>query len=231
MQVTRRTALTGAGASAVVGSLSLLSAGSAEAATAPVLKTGSSGAWTSALQSRLSALGYWLGAVDGQFGGLTQQAVIAIQKVAGVSRDGVCGPVTWSKVNAGVRPRGASRSGHVIEIDKSRQVLLHVDSGRVRQILSTSTGSGQRYYSRGSWHTASTPSGRYRVFRSVNGWDYGPLGGLYRPRYFDGGIAVHGYGYVPAYPASHGCCRVSLQAMDMVWSADTMPIGSPVWVY
>lgn len=168
MEITRRSALTAVGASAAVGSLSLLSAGSAEAVTAPTLKVGMTGSWVSTLQSRLSAHGYWLGAVDGQFGGLTQQAVIAIQKIAGISRDGICGPVTWSKVNAGVRPSAASRTGHVIEVLKWRQVLLTVDGGRVGRVLNTSTGSGQRYYSGGTWHTAVTPSGHYRVFRSVD---------------------------------------------------------------
>jgi len=47
-----------------------------------------------ALQATLTSLGYWLGEVDGQFGDLTRQAVVAIQKVTGLSRDGTCGPLT-----------------------------------------------------------------------------------------------------------------------------------------
>ena len=45
----------------------------------------------------------------------------------------------------------------------------------------------------------------------------GPLR-LWRPRYFNGGIAVHGSPSIPAYPASHGCARVSNAAMDMIWA-------------
>jgi hypothetical protein len=53
-----------------------------------------------------------------------------------------------------------------------------------------------------------------------------------RPRYFHpDGIAVHGYPSVPPYPASHGCARVSEEAMDMVWARDLMPVGSAVRVY
>ena len=31
------------------------------------------------------------------------------------------------------------------------------------------------------------------IARQVDGYDQGPLGTLYRPRYFYGGVAVHGY--------------------------------------
>lgn len=232
MDIARRDLIRGAVGVIAAGSLTLAAGGEpASAASQPMLRVGSRGASVVALQQRLSSLGYWLGGVDGIFGDLTRQAVVAIQKVAGVSRDGICGPVTWSQVNAGRRPGARSRSGHVIEIDKARQILMVVDSGRPGRILSTCTGSGLRYYSAGAWHTALTPSGSFRVFRSVNGWDYGPLGGLYRPKYFNGGIAVHGYTSVPVYPASHGCCRVSLPAMDMLWAAGGIAIGNVVSVY
>ena len=78
---------------------------------------------------------------------------------------------------------------------------------------------------------ATTPAGTYSTFRSVDRLDKGPLGDLWRPRYFNGGIAVHGSGSIPGYPASHGCARVSNGAMNMIWSADLMPIGGRVTVY
>jgi lipoprotein-anchoring transpeptidase ErfK/SrfK len=36
---------------------------------------------------------------------------------------------------------------------------------------------------------------------------------------------------VPAYPASHGCVRVSVAAMDMIWEQDILPRGTTVVVY
>jgi hypothetical protein len=42
---------------------------------------------------------------------------------------------------------------------------------------------------------------------------------------------VHGYSSVPAYPASHGCARVSTAAMDMIWANQLMPRGATVLVY
>jgi lipoprotein-anchoring transpeptidase ErfK/SrfK len=46
-----------------------------------------------------------------------------------------------------------------------------------------------------------------------------------------GGIAIHGDSSVPAHPVSHGCVRVSNQAIDWIWATGSDPIGTPVWVY
>jgi len=231
MELNRRDVLRGA-AVATAGSLAILAgAEPASAATRPTLRVGSRGSQVLALQRRLSSLGYWLGTVDGQFGDLTRQAVVAIQKVAGLPRNGICGPATWSRVNAGTRPRARSGRGHVVEIRKASQTLLIVDSGVVKRIYNTSTGTGRRYLSRGRWHIAVTPSGGFRVFRRVNGTDRSPLGTLYRPQYFNGGIAVHGYTSVPSTPASHGCVRVSVRAMDNLWGVGGIQVGTSVMVY
>ncbi|MFM8945634.1 MAG: L,D-transpeptidase, partial [Actinomycetota bacterium] len=63
------------------------------------------------------------------------------------------------------------------------------------------------------------------------GWWAGDLGEIYRPKYFNGGIAIHGSRSIPNYPASHGCVRVSVPAMDMLWASKMLPIGTKVWVY
>jgi peptidoglycan hydrolase-like protein with peptidoglycan-binding domain len=209
----------------------LTAPGKASRATRPTLRVGSRGSAVLALQERLAALGYWLGRVDEQFGDLTRQAVVAIQKVSGLSRDGICGPLTWARLDAGTRPKARSAAGHVVEIRKTTQTLLIVDSGVVRRIYNTSTGSSQRYLQDGSWRIATTPSGSFRVSLRVDGWRNGPLGGLYRPQYFKEDIAVHGYTSVPSSPASHGCCRVSLPAMDNLWGVGGMQVGSSVIVY
>jgi len=232
MELNRRDLLRGAGAVATAGSLTFFGgAGTALAATGPTLRVGSHGAQVLALQRRLTSLGYWLGRSDGSFGDLTRQAVVALQKVAGLPRDGVCGPATLSRVVSGIRPLARSRKGHVVEISKTTQTLLIVDSGVVKGIYNTSTGSGQRYFSAGNWHTALTPTGSFRVYRQVNAWDPGPLGKLYRPKYFNRGIAIHGYTQVPSTAASHGCCRVSLQAIDNLWGVRGIPVGTAVLVY
>jgi lipoprotein-anchoring transpeptidase ErfK/SrfK len=205
---------------------------SATESTTRLLSRGDSGPAVRTLQKKLNALGYWTGGkADGEFGGNTEQAVFALEKVARLKPDGVVGPKVWRALEQRVRPRARSTRGHVIEVDKKRQVLKIVNDGKVRYTLNTSTGSGERYASRGSMHIASTPSGSYRVFRQIDGYRHAPLGLLYRPKYFNGGIAVHGANSVPTYPASHGCVRVSNAAADWIWDTNKMPIGTRVRVY
>ena len=181
------------------------------------------------VQQRLAALGYWNGTpealrhVDGP-----GRDGAAEGRRAG--RDGVLGPATRQALQAGVRPQSRI-GGDGVEIDKARQLLLVVRGGRVTTILNTSTGSGEHYTSEGQQFVALTPAGTFSTFRSVDHLDKGPLGDLWRPRYFNGGIAVHGAGSIPGYPASHGCARVSNPAMDMIWANNLMPIGSRVVVY
>lgn len=196
------------------------------------LRPGAKGAEVLALQQRLRGLGYWLGTPDGTYGGLTVQAVMAFQKVEGLERDGIVGPGTAATLEQAGRPQAASTGGDLIEIDKARQVLFVVRGGDVEWVLNVSTGTEEPYWVNGRTELADTPEGDWQVAWVHDGVDVGELGGLYRPRYFHrDGIAVHGYHDVPAYPASHGCVRVSNQAMDWIWSEGLMPVGSPVWVH
>ena len=197
-----------------------------------LLRLGDTGPEVEALQHRLADLGYWLGEIDGEFGGLTEQAVFALQKAAGGDPDGVVGPQTREALADGVRPTARSEDGRVVEIDLDRQLLLLVDDGTVEQIFHTSTGTWEYYTHDGEEYLADTPRGEWEIGWQVDGWDPGPLGRLYRPKYFHSqGIAIHGYPDVPPYPASHGCARVSLAAMDWLWDTGQLPIGTPVWVY
>jgi hypothetical protein len=196
-----------------------------------MLRPGDTGAQVLALQQKLLGLGYWLSSADGSYGVTTQQAVLALQKAAGLGRDGVAGPATMAAITRGVRPSPRSTSGHVIEIDKTRQLLLVVNNGHVDQTIATSTGSYAPYTSQGQQYIAATPDGHFTIFRQVDGVDPGPLGSLYRPKYFNGGIAIHGYTDVPAEPASHGCARVSNPAIDYLWGSGAAAIGTAVWVY
>jgi hypothetical protein len=194
------------------------------------LREGDRGPAVLALQQRLSVLGYWLGVPDGHFGDLTEQAVYALQKAAGLTRDGRVGSRTAKALADGVRPRAHSTAGHVVEVDLVRQLVLVVDDGRVSLVLNTSTGSGRYYWYEGRRHLAVTPRGRFAVYAAIDGLRISPLGRLWRPKYFHGGIALHGSLFVPPWPDSHGCVRLSDPAIDMLWTAGLAPIGTPVWV-
>lgn len=185
------------------------------------LRLGAEGPDVLAVQRRLRALGFWLGAADGRYGGATMHAVTAFQKTAGLRPDGITGSQTRQALREAARATARSRAGRVIEVDLRRQVILVVRDGVVEWVVDTSTGRVP----------GSTPTGRFTVYRQIDGYHQSPLGVLYRPRYVVGGVAVHGYPSVPPYPASHGCIRVINAAMDWIWATDAMPIGRPVWIY
>lgn len=197
-----------------------------------VLRPGATGPEVEKLQSQLAAAGYWLGTPDGTFGLLTQQAVLAVQKAAGIGLDGMVGPATRAAIARGVRPDGRSTQGLVLEVDKGRQLLMVVRDGHVETIFNTSTGTEQIYYHGGVQYLADTPPGTWKMSWQVDGVDHGTLGDLYRPKYFHvDGIAIHGYASVPARAASHGCVRVTNPAMDWLWSSGDAVIGTTVLVY
>jgi hypothetical protein len=97
-----------------------------------------------------------------------------------------------------------------IEIDVERQVMFHWVNGSLARILPVSTGNNERYCVDGECDTAVTPGGSFRIGRKAAGLEVAPLGELWWPMYFNGGIAIHGSPSVPAYPASHGCIRIPM---------------------
>jgi peptidoglycan hydrolase-like protein with peptidoglycan-binding domain len=196
------------------------------------LELGAEGPAVGALQQRLADLGFWLGDADGNYGQLTRQAVMAFQKAEGITRDGVAGPQTQQHLQSASRPSPRDASGDHIEVDLERQLLLVVRGGQVHWALNTSTGNGEAYARpSGGSGVARTPRGDFAIERQINGMRRAELGNLYRPKYFRGGIAVHGSGSIPAHPASHGCVRVTNSAMDLLWSSGLAEIGTPVTVY
>jgi N-acetylmuramoyl-L-alanine amidase len=203
----------------------------ATAAAQPTLRLGARGGAVVTLQKRLTALHYFdVSAADGVFGQNTYHAVIAFQKVQGLGRDGIVGSATWAKLARPYVPAARYRLATAsLEVNLARQVIYYVRNGAIQRIIDASTGSGKWYYSQGRWAKAVTPTGRFTIYSRYNGWQAGPLGSLYRPNYFRGGYAVHGMTSVPAYPASHGCVRMTVPTMDRMWSS--LRIGMPVAIY
>lgn len=74
-------------------------AGSITLSTNTTLKNGSTGSGVTALQSALSALGYTVGTIDGDFGSNTESAVKTFQTANGLTVDGVAGPITLAAIN------------------------------------------------------------------------------------------------------------------------------------
>ncbi len=137
------------------------------------------------------------------------------------------------------RPSGRSTAGTLVEVDKAKQLVYIVRDGVTEWVLNASTGSEIPYEeedqnSPGEIQIGDsvTRTGLFEVYRErEEGWWEGDLGEIYRPKYFDYGIALHGSYNVPDYPASHGCVRLSIPAMDWIWDNDIVPKGTPVWVH
>jgi lipoprotein-anchoring transpeptidase ErfK/SrfK len=185
-----------------------------------VLKSGSVGTRTRAIQESLKFQRYDPGEPDGKFGLKTTQAVWAFQALNGLAKDGVVGPETEAAILAAkpqVMLRPELGPTHV-EVDLTRQVMIVWRDGAPKLITHVSTGSQVPYCEDTdegrNCGNAVTPEGTYQFGRRVEGWRVAPLGKLYNPVYFNGGIAVHGAPSVPNHPASHGCVRISMSIAE-----------------
>lgn len=65
-----------------------------------MLSAGSKGDEVKQLQQRLQLLGYYGGAVDGDFGMGTRKAVVQFQKANGLDADGIVGDATWKALRS-----------------------------------------------------------------------------------------------------------------------------------
>lgn len=199
-----------------------------------------SGPPTRAAQKKLLQLGFWLRGTDGRFEDTTRQAVMAFQKYYRLKPTGSITAGTAYLLDTITTPAIAfSTQGTLAEVDKQRQLLFLVVEGKTAAVLNASTGDDREYEEpdantpgviiRG---VALTPEGTFTINRErPDGWWIGDLGQIYRPKYFVGGVAIHGSTSVPAYPASHGCVRVSVSAMDMIWDEGLLPRGTTVVVH
>lgn len=184
-----------------------------------------------AVQRTLTALRYYLGGIDGERDAGFRSAVMAFQKVNGLHADGTVGPKTLAALKHPVAPRlKGSGSGTRVEVDLTKQVLYLVKGGALARILPVSSGSGERYRIKGGGlATALTPVGYYTIERRIVGERVADLGTLYDPQYFYRGWAIHGSNSVPAYPASHGCVRVT--RADATWLLGQIGVGTQVYLY
>ena len=77
----------------------------------PVLRKGDDGKAVERLQRALTAAGHALTA-DGDFGGVTERALLAFQRAHGLTADGVAGPATWAALHPVAPAKPSSRRTH-----------------------------------------------------------------------------------------------------------------------
>ncbi len=172
------------------------------------LEVGSKGTLVSFLESRLTALHYPCGPVDGVYDYRTRDGVMAFQKVEQLERTGRVNEQVWGILATATDPQPRrSGKGTRCEVDIARQVLFMITDNKVTKVVHVSTGKN------------GTRTGHFRIQEKYKGWidcitvnDY-----MYYPSYIVGKIAVHGYPSVPAYPASHGCVRTPVWITEEVF--------------
>jgi L,D-transpeptidase-like protein/putative peptidoglycan binding protein/sporulation and spore germination protein len=173
------------------------------------------------LQLRLATLGYLDPAsVSGTLDYLTEEALLAFQGWDGLARTGTVTGETQLALFRASRPRPTThRTGRHVEIHRDLGVLLLVDGNDIVRAIHTSTGSFGR-----------TPSGTFHVYRKeLLSWSQPFHVWMPYAAYFVGGIAMHEYSDVPAYPASHGCVRLPAGEANHVYAF--VDIGTPVYVF
>ena len=210
----------------------------AAAAYAPPTRTlapGMKGADVKALQQRLWSLKYYLGTIDGQFGGNTQAALWAFQEINGIK---VTGVVDAATKNALVHPKTykspsyAGKHANRVEVNQALEVLVLFKNNTISLISHVSSGGGY-YYNCGSagCSRAVTPNGTYNTTVYMPGWVKVPLGEMYNPVFFISTVfAIHGDTYVPKGPASHGCVRVPMVVAGVFHKQFKTP-GEQVHIY
>jgi N-acetylmuramoyl-L-alanine amidase len=205
------------------------------------LSLGDTGPDVRALERRLRALHYDTGTVSDSYSIDTLHAVTAFEKVQGLSRDGQAGPSVWKALNHPkiIKLRYPSAGTYEVEVNIEKQVLLLGKNGKVVRILDTSTAGGYQFTgSDGQEETAITPRGHFTIQYKLTGTHVSDLGTLYYPSYFTNtGYAIHGEGNgnsagnVPPFPASHGCVRITDNAVLRYFSTPWLAVGASVWIY
>lgn len=211
------------------------------------LGQGMVGGEVEALQSTLADRQFDPGPIDGIFGGATLRAVWAFEKIVlGTPREemrGIVTPDIWDTLNSGFRvaPRRTPGGTHM-EVYLPEQVSVLFEAGEARVISHVSSGAGVEWCDvveidlddgtteeKGICGISITPGGVYHFERKIDGWRNAKLGRLYKPFYFNYGIAIHGAGNVPAYPASRGCVRHPMHIAEYL--PDLIEVGDMIYVF
>jgi len=181
-------------------------------------------------EGRLAELGYGPGRVDGVIDNTARNALVAFQKWEGRKVTGRLSRDDLEALMSAESPQAKDTGYRHVEVDIDRQVLLMTnDEGVVERMLPVSSGSNKQYKEKRASGLAYTPRGRFRVNAKIAGWRESPLGLLYYPSYFSGGVAIHGNPSVPHEPESHGCVRIPMSAAIDVYRQ--LPVGTIVLVY
>lgn len=185
-------------------------------------------------QSRLNLLGCDAGTADGVSGAHTRAAAWRFQSANGLSRDGIIGPVTRSKLNAATAKRCDKRpvplnsgTGRRIVISQTHNWVWLVGSdGKTAAQGGIIDNPG--VLSKGTYYSGPSCGGAAHILHHVaeggaildNFTRFAPCGiGFHRiPRSPSSGAQIHANWLLGTEQAkSHGCIRLSMTMSQLVW--------------
>lgn len=152
-------------------------------------------------------------------------------------------PEVWDRMHGSLTVDSLRTPGGThLEVYLPEQVAVLFNDSSPRLISHVSSGAGVEWCdevtidlddgtteTKGICGRSLTPGGVYHFERKVEGWRNAKLGRLYKPVYFNYGIAIHGASNVPNYPASRGCVRFPMHIAEYI--QDLVEIGDMVYVF
>lgn len=186
-----------------------------------------------AMETQLSALGLPTGVVDGMVTAGTKRGMCVFRDLTGrKATRNLPTPQLMQQISSTTElpelPRRL-RSVKAIVSLTCQAAYITDGAGTILRVLSVSTGKDNGVH--------RTRPGFKRVYWKYNGWQRSALypepdgrPGLYRPIYFDRGIAFHGVRKpVRTYPQSHACVRTWPADQDWLWNQ--LKVRDKVFVY
>lgn len=185
------------------------------------------------MESELAALGFPTGRVDGIIDRRTRRALCAYRDLTGVMASrGLPSPEIMLRISKTTSlpalPRKLRKVRALVSLT-CQTVYVTNRRGKILRILAVSTGKDRGFH--------ATRTGFKRVYFKYNAWQHSDLfpepdgrPGLYRPVYFDRGIAFHGVRKpIRTKPQSHGCVRTWPEDQD--WLFKKLKMRDRVFVY
>lgn len=185
------------------------------------------------MESALRALGLPTGPVDGKIDARTRRALCAYRDLTGVKATRALPSAELiRRIEATTElprlPRALRKAKALVSLTCQTTYVTDLDR-HVLRVLPVSTGKDRGFH--------ATRTGFKRVYWKYNDWQASTLfpepdgrPGLYRPIYFDRGIAFHGVRKpIRAFPQSHGCVRTWPKHQD--WLYPRLKVRDQVFVY
>ncbi len=185
------------------------------------------------MERDLDALGLPTGKVDGLVNASTRRALCAYRDLNGLGATRVQpGATLMSQISSSTElpllPRRLFGVKALVSLTCQTAYITN-NAGYIVRVLPVSTGKDNGYH--------ETRRGFKRVYWRYNGWQASTLfpepdgrPGLYRPIYFDRGIAFHGVRKpIATKPQSHGCVRTWPKDQNWLWKR--LHVRDKVFVY